>query len=91
MKDMLIAYGFQQDWIERVMNLTPTTFFSILLNGAPTRTFIPSHGMKQGDPLSPFMFILMAEGMGKMIKNMVETWESKGMTLHVGEDKYTYQ
>ena len=67
------------------MNLTSTNFFSILLNGAPTRNFSPSHGIRKGNPLSPFLFIPMAEGMGKVIKAMVETEEFKGLTLHAGD------
>ena len=39
MEKMLEAYGFFQGWIEWVMNLVTTPFFSILLNGTPTHVF----------------------------------------------------
>ena len=50
------------------MELVSTTSFSILLNGAPSITFIPSRGLRKGDMLSPFIFVLMMEGPGRAIK-----------------------
>jgi len=50
------------------MALVTSTSFSILRNGVPSRTFIPSIGLRQGHMLSPFLFILMMEGLGKAIK-----------------------
>jgi len=65
---VLKAYGFDQNWIRWVMTLVTMTSFSILLNGTPSRLFTPSKGLRQGDPLSPFLFVLMMEGLGRVIK-----------------------
>ena len=67
MEKMLEAYGFCQGWVEWVMGLVTTPFFNIILNGSGTITFHPTHDIRQGDRLSPFLFILMAEGLSHLI------------------------
>ena len=60
MDKMLEAFGFGPEWVEWVMSLVTTPFFNILLNGSPTKVFQPSLGIRQGDPMYQFLFILMA-------------------------------
>eukprot|EP00253_Pinus_taeda_P021995 PITA_21995 len=65
---ILNAFGFSHMWVRWIMGLLSSSFFSILVNGYPSQPFRPSRGIRQGDPLSPFLFILMAEGLGRLIK-----------------------
>ena len=67
MRSILEAFGFGREWIEWIMNLVSTPLFSILLTGSPTRILNPSRGIRKGDPLSPFLFILMEEGISKIL------------------------
>ena len=80
-RKMLEAYVFFQGWVEWVMGLISTPFFSILLNGAPTRIFQPSRGIKQGDPLSPFLFILMVEGLICLPQTQAKNGELRGLRI----------
>ncbi|GJZ70539.1 RNA-directed DNA polymerase, eukaryota [Tanacetum coccineum] len=54
---------------------------SILVNGSPTLEFKFSKGMKQGDPLSPFLFILIMESLHLSFKNVVNAGLYKGIPI----------
>eukprot|EP00253_Pinus_taeda_P018901 PITA_18901 len=74
-----------------VMALVTSSSFSILVNGSPSKTFNPSRGLRQGDPLSPFLFILMMEGLGQYIKHAKEVGNIKGLQLSENGQALTYQ
>ena len=46
LEKVLRAFGFCQDWVEWVMALVSTPFYSILLNGSPTRLFLLTRGIR---------------------------------------------
>lgn len=68
-----------------------TPSMSILLNGTPTNTFKPSRGLRQGDPLSPFLFNLAMDGLGKLINARVSRGEFKGLRLWGDDLTITHQ
>ena len=55
--------------------------YFILLNGVPSTPFNATWGLRQGDPLSPFLFIIAAEGLGWHIKSKIQTGQLKGLNL----------
>ena len=55
-------------WIHSCLD---SAFASILVNGSPIKEFRMGKGVRQGDPLSPFLFILAAEGLNVMVSEAV--------------------
>lgn len=82
MREVLKAFGFHRDWIDWIIILTFGAYFSILVNGAPAQPFSPSRGIRQGGPLSPFLFILMVEGLGRTISIALDNNHLIGLKLH---------
>ena len=64
---MLQRFGFGERWRSWIKECISTTSFSVLVNGIPARLFKASRGLWQGDPLSPFLFTLVAEALGGLV------------------------
>jgi len=56
--------------------------FSILINGVPSLPFSPYRAICQGDPLSPFLFIIMEEGLSRFIQASIENLFLDDLPLH---------
>eukprot|EP00253_Pinus_taeda_P017458 PITA_17458 len=83
-----IISGEQSGW---VMALVTSSSFSILVNGSPSDIFLPSRGLRQGNPLSPFLFILMMEGLGWSIEHAKDTGKIQGLQLSENGQALTHQ
>lgn len=59
--------AFHQTWINWIHQCLFTVPYSILLDGSPFGKFCPRQGLMQGDPLSPFLFILDSEVLSRLI------------------------
>lgn len=58
---------FPTKWVKLIMLYVLTVSYSIILNGYPRGYIIPSRTLRQGDPLSPFIFILCTERLSTLI------------------------
>ena len=67
-------------WIRLIMLCVTSISYSILVNGEPKRMIIPSRGIRQGDPLSPFLFLLCTEGLHGLISKAVEQGDIRGFS-----------
>ena len=79
--------GFPEKRIERVMTCVTTTSFSILLNGKPYGNVLPSRGIQQGHPLSPYLFLLCAEGFTSLLAKAENDGKIHGASICRGAPK----
>lgn len=63
--------GFGQKWRNWIQFCISTVRFSVLVNGEPAGFFASSRGLRQGDPLSPFLFIMIMEALSRLIDKAV--------------------
>lgn len=61
-----------------------SSHISIMINVSPTEEIDISRGLRQGDPLAPFLFLVVAEGLSGLMHKALDTGNFKG--FHVGDD-----
>jgi len=64
---MMRTMGFEERWITLVMTCVRSVTYSILVNSQPYGKIVPSRGLRQGDPLSPYLFLIVAEGLSSLM------------------------
>ncbi|MCI76511.1 RNA-directed DNA polymerase (Reverse transcriptase), partial [Trifolium medium] len=67
----MVRMGFPTLWRMWIKECVCTATASVLVNGSPTDEFPFEGGLRQGDLISPFLFLLAAEGLHVLMEAMV--------------------
>lgn len=73
--------GFHERWICLIMHCVTTVSYSIIINGFIHGCITPSRGLQQGDPLSPYLFLIYAKAFSSLIHNAARSKELNGISI----------
>ena len=62
---------FCETWCKWIHTCMSTVTFSVLVNGEPSKPITPTRGIRQGDPISPYLYIICTGGLSALIKNNI--------------------
>ncbi|XP_019191685.1 PREDICTED: uncharacterized protein LOC109186206 [Ipomoea nil] len=78
LQEIMSRMGFAEEWINLVMMCVTTAHYRVIVNGELSDLIIPTRGLRQGDPLSPYLFIICAEATveeAMVVKNCLLEYE----------------
>lgn len=73
-----------------LIKFVSTVSYSILLNGSPFGLFTPQRGLRQGDPISHFLFILCAESLSRLLLHAKNQGSFKGVRISWGAPQISH-
>jgi hypothetical protein len=86
----LETMGFPQNLTDTIMKCVKTVNFSILINGRPSQSFCPKRGLRQGDPLSPYLFIICANVFSNLITKAQQEKQIHGVKIAHGAPEVSH-
>ncbi|KAK5795168.1 hypothetical protein PVK06_036426 [Gossypium arboreum] len=81
LKEVMLQMGFTMEWATLIMKCISTVSYTVNINGRRGNVFKPTRGLRQGDPLSPFLFLICSKGISSLIRIAIAEGLMKGVRL----------
>nr|GEY88957.1 RNA-directed DNA polymerase, eukaryota [Tanacetum cinerariifolium] len=85
--DVLKNFGFGDKWRRWIQNCLKSLRGSVIVNESPTNEFQFCRGLEQGDPLYPFLFLLIMESLHLLVQRVVDANMFRGISIGVDTPK----
>lgn len=82
--------GFDAAWIKLMMGCISIATYSVLVNGEPHDNITPTRGLRQGDPLFPYLLLLCMEGFHGLLKKKKIMGNIRGVSICCNGPKLTH-
>ncbi|XP_021835074.2 uncharacterized protein [Spinacia oleracea] len=79
--EILKKMKFPDKWVQWILECISSVTYSILVNGEPSKQITPGTGLRQGDPLSPYLFILVMEVLSLNIMKLEQQGQIQGIKI----------
>ena len=83
-KEVMEKMGFAKKWVDLIMLCISFVSYSVIINDEACGNVIPSRGIRQGDPLSPYLFLLCAKGFSVLIHKAAHDNQISGISIGRG-------
>lgn len=81
LREVLCKLGFHDWWVHLILQCVSSVSYRVIHGAREMGPIIPSRGLRQGDPLSSYLFILCAEGLSALLKKYERQKLIQGVTI----------
>lgn len=74
--------GYSKAWVQMVMRCVESVSYYVVLNGEIGDMFASTRGLRQGDPLSPYLFLICSERLSTLLRKASSTGSLKGVRIN---------
>jgi hypothetical protein len=81
LESIMLKLGFSRQWVNMVMRGVRSVSFSVLFNGGRTENFNPTRGIRQGHPISSYLFLLAVEELSCFLQHRETSGRLEGLVV----------